>query len=102
MTDRDDDDLLTVNEILQHLDMKDRAFLELRRAGGFPPPVRIGNSARWRWQTIREWVKAVELIQSLTPKMVGGKNRQKPAKTGEDRQSSAGEGLPPSKPSKAR
>lgn len=91
-----------MTEVLTYLDMKDRAFRDLRKAGEFPEPLRLGHSIRWRWGTVREWLRAVETVQRLTPRMMGGRKRRKPAESGKDRQSSAEGPLPPSKPPKAR
>lgn len=60
-----DDSLLTIQDLAKHLQVDTRTIQRLLVKGECPRPFVIGNLKRWRWATVKEWIKAVELLSSL-------------------------------------
>ena len=55
---RDPDELLTPTDLRQYLGMSASTFRRHRDAGELlEPTIMIGDSPRWRWADVREWVR---------------------------------------------
>jgi predicted DNA-binding transcriptional regulator AlpA len=104
VVDRSDDDLVTAKVLAKHMDVKDRTLRDMVRAGEFPPPIRMGGVARWRWGTFLRWVEAVELVQRLSPGLLGARQKvvEKRQEVVEQRQSTTEGGKPGSGQTKPR
>ncbi len=102
---RNDDDLLTAKEVAAYLGIKDTQFGDARRAGEVPEPIRIGTTVRWRWGTLKEWAKAVQLARQVTPKIFKKSdlgNRRKSSESNDLPRNPPGEDLPSSGSKKGR
>lgn len=60
-----DDSLLTLADLAKHLQCNARTVRRMVADGECPPPFKLGGATRWRWGTIREWIRAVELVQAI-------------------------------------
>lgn len=60
-----DDSLLTLQDLARHLNVSKRTIQQMVADGDCPRPFKLGGAVRWRWATIREWVRAVELLESI-------------------------------------
>jgi len=55
-----DDDLLTVDEIITELRIHRSTWQKMVRAGTTPPIVKLSNAQRIRYGAFREWLKQQE------------------------------------------
>lgn len=53
-----DIDLLTRQQVLAVLGIKNTTFWLLLKDGKFPAPVLIGHCQRWNAETVKEWISA--------------------------------------------
>lgn len=60
-----DDSLLTLNDLAKHMQVTSRTVQRMVSEGECPPPFRVGGAVRWRWATIREWIRLTEIRQSM-------------------------------------
>ena len=60
-----DDDLLTAQQFATYLQVSQRRLRELIMERRVPLPLKLAGTTRWKWQTIREWVAAIETLQRL-------------------------------------
>jgi len=59
-------EMLTVKDVAETLKMGERTIWRLVSSGRFPPPVRIGASARWRKSRIQQWLHEQEAAGKRT------------------------------------
>ena len=58
---RTNGNLLTIRDVARRLNLSVSTVRRLVREGKFPPPLRIGNSHRWRPEVVEEFLKSQEL-----------------------------------------
>ena len=50
--------LLTAGDAAKMLKISTRFFYSLHNTGRVPLPIRLGKSVRWRFEELRDWVRA--------------------------------------------
>ena len=71
-------ELLSKKEVADMLKMCERSIENLVRAGSFPPPLRLGKTARWSRAVVEAWL-AEQLRAQLEWKARAQPKRAKPS-----------------------
>ncbi len=50
--------LLPVRELMDRLGLGRTTIYREMHRGGFPKPLKIGSSVRWRWSEVASWIEA--------------------------------------------
>ena len=48
--------LLDSRQVAKLLKVSDRTLWKMQKTGEIPPPIRIGRSVRWSYETLKNWV----------------------------------------------
>lgn len=64
VTAHQDNDLLSHTDLARYLGVSEKTLERMVADRSCPKPVTISKQERWRWQTIRRWIEAVEFVQS--------------------------------------
>lgn len=62
---RHDDSLLDQSDLADHLKVNRKTVSRMIAEGRLPKPVKYGGLQRWRWGAVRDWMKAMEVLDQL-------------------------------------